>query len=352
MHRLSDVRYRTRRLLMSETSNIRTPGAATLEQLVADADQGGRTVGRLTMHKPLVQAPLPVREGVAPSRVFLPPGPWATVLEFLEARYHHLPEGLLRARMTRGDIVDSTGRPQAVDEPYRPRQWLWYYREVDDEPILPDALPVLFRDALLVVVDKPHFLATAPAGRHVRDTVLTRLRRDLDLPRLTPVHRLDRETAGVLVFCADPARRGAYQTLFQRREVARVYEAVAPWTDRLRFPLTHKSRLVNGREFLMQEEAGTPNSETYIERVRKTAAGQALYRLYPVSGRKHQLRVHLAALGMPILDDELYPVLLPQRAADNFQQPLQLLARSIAFTDPVTGQVRAFSSQRRLQQDI
>lgn len=299
-----------------------------------------------------VQAPLPVREGVAPSRVFLPPGPWETVLEFLEARYHHLPEGLLRTRMARGDIVDSAGRPQAVDEPYRPRQWLWYYREAPDEPILPEALPVLFQDALLVVVDKPHFLATAPAGRHVRDTVLTRLRRDLGLPRLTPIHRLDRETAGVLVFCADPASRGAYQTLFQRREVARVYEAVAPWTDRLHFPLTHKSRLVNGREFLMQEEAGIPNSETSIEQVKKIGTSRGLYRLYPVSGRKHQLRAHLAALGLPILNDELYPTLWPQRAADDFRRPLQLLARSIAFTDPVTGQVRAFSSQRRLALDV
>lgn len=253
--------------------------------------------------------------------------------------------------MQQGEIVDSQGVPQSVDQPYRPRQWLWYYRDAGVEPVVPDALYVLHQDAWLVVVDKPHFLATAPAGRHVRETVLTRLRRDLDLPDLTPIHRLDRETAGVMVFCVQPAYRGAYQTLFQRREVARVYEAVAPLDNRLVLPRRHRSRLVGGQAFLMQEVAGQPNSETYIECVRQLASERALYRLYPVTGRKHQLRAHLAGLGIPILNDELYPQLLPQRAADDFQHPLQLLARSIAFTDPVTGQVRAFSSRRRLQLD-
>lgn len=295
--------------------------------------------------------PLPVHEGVAPSRVFLPPGPWSTVLQYLEQRYHHLPQGLLARRLARGDIVDAHGRPQAVDEPYRPNQWLWYYREVSNEPVVPFPLVVLFQDEFLVVVDKPHFLATTPAGRYVKETVLTRLRRDLCLPHISPIHRLDRETAGVMVFCVNPAYRGAYQTLFQRREVTRVYEAVASVSDGLTVPRVHRSRMVAGHEFLMQEVSGPPNSETAIERVRVIGAGLALYRLLPVTGRKHQLRVHMAGLGAPIVHDELYPVLQAQRSADDFSQPLQLLARSIAFVDPVTGMVRAFSSRRRLLKD-
>lgn len=301
------------------------------------------------MPKSVPKAPLPIHEGVAPSRVFLPPGPWVTVLQYLEQRYHHLPAGLLAARMAKGDIVDSQGRPQAVDQPYQSNQWLWYYREVENEPTVPFPLVVLFRDEFLVAVDKPHFLATAPAGRYLRETVLTRLRRDLNLPDISPIHRLDRETAGVMVFCVNPAYRGAYQTLFQRREVTRVYEAVAPASEHLVRPRLHRSRMVPGHEFLMREVSGSPNSETYIEGIQALPSNRMVYRLTPISGRKHQLRVHLAGLGAPIVNDELYPVLQPQRAADNFDRPLQLLARSIAFTDPVTGWVRAFSSQRQLQ---
>ncbi len=293
-------------------------------------------------------APLPMRDGVAPSRVFLPPGPWRTVLEYLESRYHHLPEGLLRRRLARGDIVDAAGRAQGVEEPYVANQWLWYYREVENEPIVPFDLPVLYADDHIVVVDKPHFLASTPAGRHVRETVLTRLRRDLSLPALSPIHRLDRETAGIMVLCAEPAHRGAYQTLFQRREVVKVYEAVAPWRGDLDFPHRHRSRMVDGYEFLMTEVAGEPNSETTVECIRVLEQGLALYRLHPTTGRKHQLRVHLSGLGMPIVHDELYPDLQPQRAADDFERPLQLLARSLSFTDPLSGRRHQFHSQRRL----
>src|SRR5690606_1802630 len=143
-----------------------------------------------------------------------PPGPWLTVLEFLRERFKFMPVETLRARLAQGCIVDQNGLAQQADTPYQPSNWLWYYREVPDEAPVPFELTILSRDERIVAVDKPHFLASIPGGRHLRETALTRLRHMLDLPHLTPIHRLDRDTAGVMLFCADPASRGAYQSLF------------------------------------------------------------------------------------------------------------------------------------------
>src|SRR5690606_8749499 len=147
-----------------------------------------------------------------------------TVLEFLEQRFARIPAAVLRARLEQGHIVDASGVPLGPDTPYRPDSWLWYYREVEHEPVVPFEIDVLYRDDRLLVVDKPHFLASIPGGRHVRETALSRLRAQLDWPQLTPVHRLDRDTAGVMLFCLDPASRGAYQRLFQQRQVHKEYE--------------------------------------------------------------------------------------------------------------------------------
>lgn len=290
-----------------------------------------------------------MRGGVCASRVYLPAGPWRTLLQFLHERYPHLPAGILEARLKRGDIVDAQGRPQAVSTAYQANQWLWYYREVPDEVPVPFDLPVLYADDVLVVADKPHFMASTPGGSYLQETALIRLRRSLGLTDLSPLHRLDRDTAGVIVFCADPTRRGAYQSLFQRREVKKVYEAVACWQDKLNLPYVHKSRVVeSGQGFRMVESPGAPNSETRVELIRVLPKGYAHYRLLPVTGRKHQLRVHMDALGIPIAHDEMYPDLLPPRRSDDFSHPLQLLARTISFTDPFTGQLRSFHSQRHL----
>lgn len=292
-----------------------------------------------------------MRDGVAPSRVYLAPGPWATVLDFLHERYAHLPPGLLQDRLARGEIVDGQGRPVRTDTPYRPHQWLWYYRQVHDEPRVPFELPVLYQDERLVVVDKPHFMASTPGGRYLRETVLSRLRDALDLPDLSPIHRLDRDTAGVLMLCASRRHRGMYQSLFQRQEVGKEYEAIAPQAPGLRFPMVWRIRMVPGTEFLMTRAEGEPNSETHITLDRTVADGLALYRLSPVTGRKHQLRLHMSTLGIPIVNDELYPQLQPQRAADDFGRPLQLLARHLRFRDPVTGKQHCFTSRRRLLLD-
>lgn len=299
--------------------------------------------------------PLPERDGIPPSRVYLPEGPWERLLDFLSERFPRMPQALLHSRLEAGDIVDDHGVAQRPDTPYRAGRWLWYHREVPDEVPVPFELPVLYRDKRLVVVDKPHFMATTPSGRYLRHTALVRLRNELGLSTLSPIHRLDRETAGILVFCADPACRGRYQALFQAREVIKEYEAVAVPPASLEFPLVYRSRMeeMPGR-FLMHEVAGPANSETRIELLRWLGTGGLAHlRLSPLTGRKHQLRVHLNALGMPILNDGFYPPAPydehnEERAEEDFQRPLQLLARAIEFRDPVDGRTRRFESQRVL----
>lgn len=294
-------------------------------------------------------SPLAARNGVAASFLQLGNEAWPDLLSFLDARFPHVGRHIWQQRLQRGEVYDHLGQPLALDSPFPANRRIWYYREVEQEVPVPFAAKVLYRDERLLVVDKPHFLACVPGGRHVRETLLTRLREELALPDLTPAHRLDRETAGVMLYCLDPSCRAAYQGLFQQRDVLKVYEAVAPWREDLALPLCYRSRLEERPDsFQMHEVAGEPNSETQIELIRRFGE-LAHYRLQPSSGRKHQLRAHLAALGIPIVNDPWYPQLLPDKPADDFSQPLQLLARHISFTDPVTGEARAFSSERVLQ---
>jgi tRNA pseudouridine32 synthase/23S rRNA pseudouridine746 synthase len=291
--------------------------------------------------------PLPVRDGIAPSYLWLPAGEWPSLFAFLVARFPHVGEAVLRGRIERAELVDAEGVAVTLTTPYRPGSRIWYYREVPPETPIPFESPVLYRDDRLLVVDKPHFLSMIPAGRHLRETLLVRLRTQLDLPDLTPIHRLDRETAGVALFCIDPACRGAYQRLFEQRTVSKVYEAIAPYRADLVLPRVHHSRLEEGAEFFtMQEVAGEPNSETRIELIGQQGEW-GHYRLEPHTGKKHQLRAHMAALGVPILHDPWYPEKLAHKG-DDFSKPLQLLAREIAFTDPVSGDARRFASQRVL----
>jgi tRNA pseudouridine32 synthase/23S rRNA pseudouridine746 synthase len=231
------------------------------------------------------------------------------------------------------------------DAAYRPHTRLYYYRHLPVEPRIPFEAQVLFQDAHLVVVDKPHFLPTMPAGRYVQETLLVRLKQSLGLDSLAPLHRLDRETAGVTLFAIQPGERAAYHALFKERAVHKQYEAIAPWRGGM--PPVYRSQIVPGEPFFRYAEAaGEPNSETHIAVLEKQG-DWARYRLSPVTGRTHQLRVHMAALGVPIRNDRFYPEVV-NIADGDYRAPLQLLARSIAFTDPVTGQARQFESAQSL----
>lgn len=292
---------------------------------------------------------LPLRGGVAASAVGLPAGPWATWLDFFAERFAHVPREDWLARLRDGEVCDAAGRPLRPDAPYRAHGKAWYYRSLPAEPRVPFEAAILHRDDHLLVADKPHFLAVTPGGRHLHETLLARLRRETGLADLQPLHRIDRETAGLVLFSLRRQDRDAYHALFRERLVEKDYEAIAPLRPGLALPLVRESRIVQGTPFFRQcEVEGEPNASTHLALVAR-AGGWGRYRLAPRTGQRHQLRVHMAALGIPIRGDAFYPVV--RRGPDeddDHAQPLQLLARGIAFTDPVTGQRRRFESQRRL----
>jgi len=281
------------------------------------------------------------------STVHLPPGDWATVLDALCARFAMIDRGQWRDRIERGRVLNGWGKAITLQTPYRQGLRIHYFREVIDEATIPFTESVLNVDEHLVVADKPHFLPVTPAGGFVEQTLLRRLSRRLDMPDLVPLHRIDRATAGLVLFSANPASRAAYQALFRERRIDKRYEALAPPLPGLTFPLSRRSRIVAGEPFFrMCEVDGEPNSETRIEIIER---GEACWRyaLHPVTGRKHQLRVHMAALGAAISGDTLYPQ-LAEAAPDDARQPLQLLAQALAFDDPLSGEPRRFESRLSL----
>ncbi len=293
--------------------------------------------------------PLPLRDGVDPVRIRLAdPGQGPrSIPEELRRRF---PDRLaeLEAALEAGQVVTADGHPVTSTTRRHRGMDVWTYRTPEPEIPVPFPVEVLFRDENLVVVDKPHFLATTPRAGHVTETALVRLRRDLGLDDLAPAHRLDRLTAGVLLFTVDPSLRGAYQDLFAARKVDKTYLAVAPAPDGTPAVRERSSRIVKTRGVLQAAEvAGEADAHTRLTLL-DTRDGLGLYRLEPSTGRTHQLRVHMNALGTPILGDDLYPDVLEVTPGD-FTRPLQLLAESIAFTDPVTGEPRRFTTRRTLE---
>ena len=297
-------------------------------------------------------SPLPQRHGLDAVRLRTPDdGLWVTMRDHLVDRLPRLPITRLDAMLREGRIVGRSG-PVGPDDPYRPREFLWFHRDLPVEVPVPFAIEVLHRDDDVLVVDKPHFLATIPRGRHIVETALVRLRRELDLPELSPAHRLDRVTAGVLLFVVRREQRGAYQTLFRDRRVRKTYEAVAPYDPAHRFPRTVRSRIVKERGVILAREVpGPPNAETHVELV-EHRGGLARYRLTPLTGRTHQLRLHLRGLGLPILGDRFYGTASGEpedTPLDDWTRPLQLLAATLELPDPATGELRRFTSRRTLQ---
>ena len=303
-----------------------------------------------------MKSPLPVRNGVNATRVRVPDeGPWDTAMDFVLEKFGHVDSAGIVERFERGEVRALDGEIVTPTTPLNEHMFIWYYRELPVEKRLPVEISILHQDENLVVVDKPHFLPTTPGGMYVQESALVRLRVLLDLPDLVPIHRLDRMTAGVLLFSANPETRGKYQLLFEKRRIEKTYRAVAPVREDLEFPLVVRSRMIKSRTYLLaQEIEGEPNAETRIElmdtRIDATS-GQTLglYDLQPHTGKTHQLRVHLAAQGIGILNDSFYPVLFDQ-APDDYTKPLQLLAHSISFTDPLTREPVKYSSKLALSE--
>ncbi|MEN5256258.1 pseudouridine synthase [Pseudomonas protegens] len=282
------------------------------------------------------------------STLYLPPGSWATVLDCLCDHFKAISREQWLDRIARGRVLDGQGQPISLELAYREGLRIHYFREVPDEKVIPVEETILYADEHLVVADKPHFLPVTPAGEYVEQTLLRRLIRRLGNPHLVPLHRIDRHTAGLVLFSANPDSRSAYQSLFPTRKIEKRYEAIAAALPQLNFPLLHKSRLVDGEPFFrMQEAQGPSNTETAIE-VREKHGELWRYALYPVTGKKHQLRVHMNALGAAICNDPFYPEVLKD-IEDDYARPLKLLAQGLRFIDPLSGQEREFESRISLQ---
>ena len=290
---------------------------------------------------------LPTKNGVGPSCVGLPAGNWRSITDFLVERFPAITREVWLERMAHQLVMDEFGGLVTPERPYPGPMRIYYYRAVDVEARIPFEEAVLYQDDHLVVADKPHFLPVTPSGHYLQETLLVRLKKRLGIDNLIPIHRIDRETAGLVLFSTQPDERNAYQALFRDHAVTKHYEAIAPWRQDLTWPITRKSRIVEDEPFFRQREVpGQPNSETHMDVIEKSG-GSARYALSPVTGKKHQLRVHMNALDLPILNDRMYPP-VAETPDDDYRLPLQLLAKSIAFTDPVTGQARHFQSQRTL----
>ena len=298
------------------------------------------------------RSPLPQRHGLGaawlrtPDRTKDGPEPWSTMREWL---HHRLPERVDIAGMLADErFVYDSGRPVRGSDPYLPHLFVWFHRDLPDEVEVPGQVHVVHRDERLVVVDKPAFLSTIPRGQHIRQSVTVRMREELGLPELSPLHRLDRVTSGLLLLATERRWRGAYQSMFQRSEVVKTYEALAPVRDDLELPLTIRNHIVKERgTWQARVVPDAPvNAETRIEWVERVG-DLGRYRLTPRTGRTHQLRVHLNGLGIPIAGDPLYPEVLDLAIGD-FSTPLQLLAQRVAFTDPIDGSEREFTARRAL----
>ena len=291
-------------------------------------------------------------EGVSASRVYLPADQaHPNLLTFFVRQFPHIAEGEWVSRFNEGLILDQEGQTLSANDQYLPNTHLVYFRRLEREPEIPFQESILYQDEHILVADKPHFLPVTPSGLYLHQTLLNRLKKSTGIQTLSPIHRIDRDTAGLVIFSVNPGERAQYQNLFRDRAVKKVYEAIAPYSKELeqKLPMTYQSRLEESEHFLqMYEVSGEPNSDTLIELL-EVQGSWAKYRLTPGSGKKHQLRSHLNALNIPIKDDQIYPVLTPYQEYDlDFSKPLQLLAQEVSFLDPISKQARAFTSRKTL----
>ena len=291
-------------------------------------------------------------EGVSASRVFLPADQsYPNLLQFFINQFPHIEVNEWEDRFAKGLVLNAEGHAFEAMDAYQPNTHLIYFRRLAREPQIPFEEEILFQDEHILVADKPHFLPVTPSGLYLHQTLLSRLKKKTGIQTLSPIHRIDRDTAGLVIFSIRPSERAQYQNLFRDRMVKKVYEAIAPYSEELhaRLPISYQSRIEESEHFLqMQEVEGDPNTDTLIELL-ELAKPWAKYKLTPGSGKKHQLRCHLNALGIPIRNDQIYPILTPYQEYDlDFSKPLQLLAKEIYFHDPLSNEDRAFISKRVL----
>ncbi len=298
------------------------------------------------------RSPLPPRHGLQAAWVRTPdrdpddPRPWPTMRAFLRTKLAPVAHRV-DAMLARGDFVDQQGRPLTGDEPYRPNTFVWFHRELRDEPEVPGGLPVLHRDERIVVLDKPHFLSTIPRGRHVLQSAVVRARRDLGLPELSAAHRLDRCTAGVLLMTTERRWRAPYHSIFGAPTTVKTYDVLAPLDETLTFPREVASHLVKRVGTLQAERIDAESNAWTDVDLLEARDGWGHYRARPRTGRTHQIRMHFLQLGIPVRNDPLYPVVQPWDV-DDFSRPMGLIARELTFVDPVDGRTRTFRSGRRL----
>ncbi len=294
------------------------------------------------------------KSGISPSKVFLPQNDLnhQTVLDFLIHQFPAISEDEWVSRLNDGLVFDADRITLDVSSPYQSNTFIYYFKRVQEEEHIPFKEQIIYQDDHLLIADKPHFLPVTPGGHYLEETLLVRLKKSTGLETLSPIHRIDRETAGLVAFSKLPEDRNSYQALFRDRAVKKVYEAIAPYKDDLKhqFPIHYQSRIEESDVFIqMQEVPGTPNSESSIDLI-EVNGSWAKYKLLLGTGKKHQLRLHMSALGLAIKHDQIYPVLKPHVVTGkDFTQPLQLLAKELSFVDPVTGHDHCFLSQQALQ---
>lgn len=269
-----------------------------------------------------------------------------TVLAFLSSHFARIGESVWRQRIVDGKVHWQDGTLIGLASPYRPTARVYYYREVIEEAKVPFAERILFQDANIILAYKPHFLPVTPSGNYVNECLVHRLRRSTGIDTISPAHRLDRETAGVILMTVQPATRHRYHQLFVEGNIRKDYQALAKLTPaliaqyqrgQLDLPIhwTVKNRMQPSEpSFIMQVVPGEANTHSQISLV-AIKGDIGLFHLSPITGKTHQLRVHMQSLGMPLLNDRFYPTLLP-KGPDNFQQPLKLIAQRLAFIDPLT----------------
>jgi len=287
-------------------------------------------------------SPLPVKDGVSPNCLYLPKGDWGTVFDYFLERFPHLSHDQVNHRFKNNEVVSACGEVLAKNSKYKAEQHIYFYRELNQEASLPFEEKIVYQDENILVADKPHFLPVAPTGNYLHHTLLVRLRRRLKNDSLELCHRLDRETAGLVLLTKKPELRAQYHKLFSERQIKKNYHALVKLNE-INFPVIRESRLVKGEPFFrMKEVLGEPNSKTIIELI-EHRVGSSLLKLTPITGKKHQLRVHLAALNIPIVNDVFYPD-LQQQVTEDYSSPLQLLAKSLDFIDPISSKSQHFES--------